>query len=82
MAVQWLRGGAPGILTGPACMPACPPHTPRKRCSAPDEIFFHKWPIMRADWTKPSSAVAVHQRAIKIPHAPYPQVDECGRHSR
>ena len=30
MAVQWSRGRAPGLLTGPTCMPACPPHTPQK----------------------------------------------------
>jgi len=30
MAVQWPRGRAPGLLTGPACMPACPPYTPQK----------------------------------------------------
>jgi len=30
MAVQWPRGRAPGFLSGPVCMPACPPQTPQK----------------------------------------------------
>jgi len=30
MAVQWPRGRAPGFLSGPVCMPACPTQTPQK----------------------------------------------------